>query len=76
MRKAVARKDVVLRLRWIQEEGQCDCHICETAGEGAAEIELLRRALWLAVGEMSSSGEYSYLHPEELLKKFMEEAAR
>lgn len=43
MRKTV-RKDIVDKLRWIQEEGQCDCHICDTAGEAAAEIERLRAA--------------------------------
>lgn len=44
--------------------------------EAADEIEWLRIALALAVGEMSTSGEYSYLSPEVLMNKFLEEARR
>lgn len=38
------------------------------------ENQLLRSALALAVGEMSTSGEYSYLPPDALMEKFLEEA--
>lgn len=44
--------DVVKRLRYIQEGGQCDCHICETAGNGADEIEALRSRLDKAQSEI------------------------
>lgn len=38
--------DVIAKLRWVVEEAQCDCPICETAKEAIAEIERLRQAIW------------------------------
>lgn len=34
--------DIVPALRWITNEGQCDCSICDITREGADEIERLR----------------------------------
>lgn len=39
-----------------------------------SDVEQLRTALHLAIGLMSTSGEFSYMTPEELLNKFMKEA--
>lgn len=51
----------------------CEAHDGLKA-EAADEIERLRTALALAVGEMSTSGEYSYLSPDQLMQHFLEEA--
>lgn len=44
--------DIVKRLRYIQEQGQCDCTICETAGDAATEIETLRSQVGYLLGQM------------------------
>jgi hypothetical protein len=38
--------------------------------EAAEEITLLRRALELAIGELSTFGQFQALHPEQLLTNF------
>lgn len=64
--------DLVQKLRtW---KGHALTHV--VLNEAADEIEMLRNALALAVGEMSSSGEYSYLSPDQLMQHFLEEARR
>ena len=40
------------------------------------EIEQLRKALALAVGELSTHAQYQYLSPEQLLNQFLTEAVR
>jgi hypothetical protein len=37
--------DLVARLRWIAEAGQCDCHICHTATQAANRITELEHQL-------------------------------
>lgn len=46
------------------------------AAEAADEIERLRTALALAVGEVSTYGPYLYTSPEQLMEYFMQEARR
>ena len=41
-----------------------------------AEIEVLRAALALAVGELSTYGPYRYTSPDQLMQAFLEEARR
>ncbi len=41
-----------------------------------AEIERLRTALALAVGELSTHAQYSVYSPEQLMQQFLEEARR
>ena len=67
--------DIVTRLRDYACRGAVHA-TNDMASDAADEIERLRTALALAVGEMSTSGEYAYLSPETLLNKFMEEARR
>jgi hypothetical protein len=42
----------------------------------ADEIERLRTALALAVGELSTHAQYSVYSPEQLMQQFLEEARR
>lgn len=44
--------------------------------EAADEIKRLRAALALAVGELSTHGEYTAWTPEMLMNQFLEEARR
>jgi hypothetical protein len=73
--------DIVTRLR---ERGEWDTHpmggrewfpdeLCE---EAADEIERLRTALALAVGELSTHAQYSVYSPEQLMQQFLGEARR
>lgn len=50
-------KDIVPALKWIAEEGQCDCHICDTAIAAAKEIETLRAAGDQMAQAMKSGGD-------------------
>lgn len=50
-------KGIVSALKWIAEEGQCDCHICDTALAAAKEIELLRAAGDQMAQAMRSGGD-------------------
>ena len=44
--------------------------------ENLREISILKKALCLAVGELSTHGSYSIWSPDQLLEQFMEEARR
>ena len=44
--------------------------------DAKAEIEVLRAALALAVGELSTYGPYRYTSPDQLMQAFLEEARR
>jgi hypothetical protein len=44
--------------------------------DAADEIERLRTALALAVGELSTHAQYSVYSPEQLMQQFLEEARR
>ena len=48
---------------------------CEVQ-ESRAEIERLRAALALAIGELSTYGPMRYTSPDQLMEHFMEEARR
>ena len=57
----------------------CTCMLCLSWQERCrlnAEIERLREALALAVGELSTHGEYAAWTPEMLMNQFLEEARR
>lgn len=45
-------------------------------GQAADEIERLRAALALAVGELSTYGPMRYTSPEQLMQHFLQEARR
>lgn len=47
-----------------------------TMSEAVDEIKLLKTALALAVGELSTHSQYSMWSPEMLLAQFMKEARR
>lgn len=64
--------DIVTRLRNETD----DFHIFNLVIEAADEIELLRRALDLAVGELSTNDKYRLCHPEQLRQQFLNEAVR
>ena len=44
--------------------------------DAKAEIELLRAALALAVGELSTYGEHRHANPVALMQEFLKEACR
>jgi hypothetical protein len=65
--------DIVTRLRTEHY------HVARTACiscDAADEIERLRVALALAVGELSTHGQYSVYSPDQLMQQFLEEACR
>ena len=79
--------DIVTRLRNSYGQG-CTCFAhhsfeCSCVGaqwveryvdEAADEIEILRKALALAVGELSTHGQYTIYSPDQLMQQFLEEA--
>lgn len=46
-------EELVPKLRWIAEAGQCDCHICETAVEAADTIESLKEEVALLLSHLA-----------------------
>jgi hypothetical protein len=44
--------------------------------DAANEIERLRKALALAVGELSTHGQYTIYPPDQLMQQFIQEASR
>ena len=48
----------------------------ERISELEAEVERLRAALALAIGELSTYGPMRYTSPDQLMEHFMEEARR
>ena len=49
---------------------------CEWMLRAADEIERLRNALALAVGELSTHGQYTIYSPDQLMQQFIQEARR
>ena len=71
--------DIVTRLRAynIGNIGhEASFHMEETLYEAADEIERLRRALDLAVGELSTNDKYRLWNPEQLRQQLLDEAVR
>lgn len=68
--------DIVTRLRDLREMLMGNPSMARDAHEAANEIERLRQALALAVGELSTHAQYQYLHPEQLLNEFLTKAVR
>lgn len=80
----VSPDDVVTRLRgrycshgnnydgaWQPLEWPSSCERCELDNQAADEIERLRKALALAVGEVSIYGPYGNRSPEQLYEFFL-----
>ena len=64
--------DIVERLLDSRDDKDCDCCRCD----GAKEIQRLRTALALAVGELSTHDVYRVWSPAQLLEQFIEEGRR
>lgn len=67
--------DIVDRLIWA-DTNTLDIGIADLCVEARNEIELLRTALALAVGELSTQSKYRVLSPEMVMNLIMEEARR
>ena len=66
--------DIVTTLRtMVQFTNAVAGDVCWRAAD---EIEQLRTALALAVGELSTHAQYSVYSPEQLMQQFLEEARR
>lgn len=75
--EVLRKKDIVKRLRDVTEMSWDGDEVTNPlCAEAADEISVLRTALALAVGEMSTSGEYSYVGPDVLMNRFLDEARR
>ena len=74
--------DIVTRLRRVPERVPKGMGIVglneyyQRCQDAADEIERLRTALALAVGELSTHAQYSVYSPEQLMQQFLEEARR
>jgi hypothetical protein len=66
--------DIVTRL--LDFTPWSDADLARTLLEAADEIERLRTALALAVGELSTHAQYSVYSPEQLMQQFLGEARR
>jgi len=71
MRKRTVADDIKEQLR-NQEVARLAC----TVRDQEKEIERLRGALALAVGELSTHAQYAVYSPDQLLEQFMQEARR
>ena len=70
--------DIVTRLRFeaVWYLNHADGDVSTSLAEAADEIERLRAALALAVGELSTSRLLATTHPEQLMQQFLDEARR
>ena len=74
--------DIVTRLRRVPERVPKGMSIVglneyyQRCQDAADEIERLRTALALAVGELSTHAQYSDYSPEQLMQQFLGEARR
>lgn len=70
MNEEFLNSDLITRLRGYAEAD----FLADTCTEAADEIERLRTALALAVGELSTYGNMQHLSPEQLMQQFLDEA--
>jgi len=68
--------DLATRLRAAATSGDMPLGQAFDAVAVADEIERLRGALALAVGELSTHAQYAVYSPDQLLEQFMQEAGR
>lgn len=67
--------DIVTRLQRYEGGDRSESAV-DVVSDALAEIERLRAALALAVGELSTYGPMRYTSPDQLMEHFMQEARR